>query len=166
MKKKNIAKKVEGYSLIEIVLIMMMISIVFVSFYGFYYSAIGQNEENQREIIASNLAQEGIEMIRNERDENALGDPDKEIWEGIDGFTGDNIKLDEDGRYCQIDVLSCGSNPTSTPFARTCSFSTSTDEDDGLEVMDVKCTVTWDSLAAEGVEREATARSILTNWQN
>ena len=73
--------KYKGFSLLETLVVIAVITVGLVGIMGLivYITSIGQVSPN--EIIAANLAQEGIEVVRNIRDSNWLegNDFDKDI---------------------------------------------------------------------------------------
>lgn len=76
-----------GFTLIEVVLVLFLVSMVFLTVYVLFVSTIKHDTESRYEIIASNLAQEGIEIVRNMRDENVMknvGSGDVEINAGLE----------------------------------------------------------------------------------
>lgn len=169
--KKNNRRKIKnnsGFTLIEMVIVVVFVSVTFIAIYQLFASTIKQDTESRYEIIASNLAQEGVEMIRNMRDENELNneDIDQDIGSscrpvansnGIVSCSGssDNICLIS-GRYQYFS--SC-----SEQFKRICAVT-----DDGAsppKQMEVKCTVTWKSFVNPSLPRTATAKSVMTDWQ-
>jgi len=89
---KDKIKRREGFTLIEMVLVVGLTGLVFASTYSLFTTTIKQDTENRFELIAANLAQEGIEIIRNIRDENVMkttidkpnnNDDKKDIGEGL-----------------------------------------------------------------------------------
>ena len=131
----------EGFTLIEVMLVVVIAISVFIPMYSFYATTIKFDTETRYEIIASNLVQEGIELCRNERDNKIL--IDENIAGGFDCPSGINDNIFNN-------------------FSRSCSVS----EIKADEIYKVTCTVKWNSFAsAEGIlEREVKAESILTDW--
>lgn len=75
LKRLNKNKKVyppnrQGFSIMESIIGIAIVSGVFVAFLALLPSIIKTESHAQRTIIATNLAQEGVEMIRNLRDNN------------------------------------------------------------------------------------------------
>ncbi len=64
------AKNHKGFSMLESVIGIFIASSVFVVFLGLLPGVIKTESHAQRVLIATNLAQEGIEMVRNLRDNN------------------------------------------------------------------------------------------------
>jgi len=157
-----------GFSLIEILIVTVLTTGVFTVIYSFYSSTIKQEVESRYEMIASNLAQEGVEIVRNIRDENIMkGESDMSTgispscYPYFDGTTGVTscITTSEisvvDGRYAN------SLSGEDTPFTRTCN----TSYDSTLETLEVECIVKWKSFVNSDLTREAAAKAFLTNWQ-
>ena len=75
MKKNILNKKEEGFTLIEtliavLILVVSVVTPLSIASQAMVYSATARDQ-----IIASNLAQEAIDFIRNERDRSALNNP-------------------------------------------------------------------------------------------
>jgi len=87
-----------GYTLIEVVITMFLTATVFVGVYALFAKAMNYDKEGQHEIIASELAQEGIEMIKNKKEKNEM---DWAVWKPADGdvsnlstFSGIGVSVD------------------------------------------------------------------------
>ncbi len=161
-----------GYTLVEVILVITLTGITFVTLYALYASTVKRNVDNRYEVIASNLAQEGVEIVRNIRDENVMFP--KPINDGISGTCFpyfekntpnpecDNTRIGDvelnDGVYRNCSLGGCV-DPTRTVFERTCDIG----GDD--ERMVVTCTVQWDSFANPAIRRKAEATVTLTDWQ-
>ncbi len=163
-----------GFTLIEIILVMFLVSFVFTGIYSLLAKISHHEKDNRYVIIASNLAQEGVEIIRNRRDENLLEELDmndglsvgvcQPYWDGSDG-TGTahcngsksvNVGLDANGIYGNGEA-------SSTIFKRSCDISAS----GGLpveELLEIECTVSWKSPSLK-VDKEVSVTGILTDWQ-
>lgn len=63
-------KNISGFSIIEILIWMFIFSMWIISIYAIISSSVRVNEYNKNYIIASNLAREQLELIRNNRDYN------------------------------------------------------------------------------------------------
>lgn len=188
--KKNISKKTDpsGYTLIEVLLVMVLVGGVFLGLYGLFVANMKSVTESRYEIIASNLAQEGVEIIRNIRDENIMRSAAAEeetdrpdIDDGIDSpcfpdfdadsgasscnGAGEEIKKSRDG-----EIAIYGYDGEDTAFTRRCEI---TDKQDGsaqdregghTESFTVECTVTWKSFLIKGLDREVSAQAVMNNW--
>lgn len=60
----------KGFSIIEVLIGIMIFSLGLVSIFMLILSALRMNEYSKNSIIASNLAREGVEIVRNIRDNN------------------------------------------------------------------------------------------------
>jgi prepilin-type N-terminal cleavage/methylation domain-containing protein len=69
MKKKY---KKNGFSLVEILVVIMFIGVGLVGVLSFFSSSLRSNADAKNELIAAGLAQEGVELARNIRDYNIL----------------------------------------------------------------------------------------------
>lgn len=164
----KIAKKNNsGFTLIEILVVTVIAGMVFTTIYAFYASMIRVNVESRHEIVASNLAQEGVEIIRNRRDQNILRYGNGANWKnglsstcyprlagGSPDCSGGNRHIRKVG-----DIYENGGAEGNTPFERVCRIT-----DNGGSI-DVECDVFWDSIA-QGVSngRSIRVNSTLTNW--
>ncbi len=163
---------IQGFTLIEIVLVMFLVSFVFIGIYSILAKTAQHEKDNRYVIIASNLAQEGVEIIRNKRDENLLEELDmnenlsggtcQPYWDGTTAYC-DNTKspkigLDGNGIYRNDDSLPL------TIFERSCEISTVNPPGDPAEVLLAECTVVWESPSL-GISKEVSVESLLTNWQ-
>jgi Tfp pilus assembly protein PilV len=79
-RKRVLSKKLRGFSLGESLLAMFVLSVGLLTVVALFQSALRNSFEVRDSIIASQLAQEGIELARNARDNNFAA--------GGDGFTG------------------------------------------------------------------------------
>jgi len=163
-----------GFTLIEIVLAMTLVAMVFLAIYSIYAQTIKYDTESRYEIIAAGLAQEGVEMIRNIRDENVLNG--YEINEGLSNGTVCHPKVDSSGNVLcnkggSAYVYLQGSEGYShyenddtsdikTPFKRKCEI----DRYDDNDAFTVTCTVEWNSFARSDLMRKVEAKSVLTDW--
>ena len=188
-KRQKIIKN-EGYTLIEVVIVLMITAVVFVSIYALFAKSMKYDTEGRYEIIASELAQEGVEMIKNKKEKNEM---DWAIWngnddlanlktfEGIGSLLNCNPSLAWDsngGNYafsCDVNNTkiqydkSSGVYETVTTtcsngqpcFKRICSSSTV----DTNSALRVTCQVSWDSSLLNGAPRSVKTTLILTDWE-
>jgi prepilin-type N-terminal cleavage/methylation domain-containing protein len=112
-KKKNVIGDNSGFSLIEIATALFVISVGLLGVLSLITQNIQAENVNKNKLIASQLAQEGLGLIRNQRDDNWLSTNswDQEITPGtyIVDHTGkiesvsniDNagLQIDNDGYY-------------------------------------------------------------------
>lgn len=168
----------QGFTLVEVVLVMVVTAIVFISIYGLYSNTVKQDMETRYEIMASNLAQEGVEIIRNERDRDQLRDfpinhsfphPTNDCYPFFDGTNGDcdgnstgQIRYDG-SKYVRCGIGGCGAGET--PFSRSCDVICNDWDSGDCIRMTVTCTVSWPSFVNPALNREVEAVSILTSWQ-
>lgn len=91
--RKNNWKRNGGYTLVEVVVVTVIVSIVFTAIYALYGTTIKYDAESRYEMIAYNLAQEGVEMVHNLRDTNVLSGGPSNWLTGITdgGRLGSNL---------------------------------------------------------------------------
>ncbi|MFO7807340.1 MAG: prepilin-type N-terminal cleavage/methylation domain-containing protein [Candidatus Moraniibacteriota bacterium] len=170
LEKKNNQKEA-GFTLIEIILVMFMVSVVFVAIYSLFSKNIKEYRESNMEVVASNLAQEGVEIVRNARDNNWLAGGS--MTDGLSsgscipsisssgipscGSGSDTIKIVDDSG---VNIYQNGGSGTETEFRRECGLNPFNDEE-----IEVTCTVEWDSFVNPDLDREVKATGYLTNWQ-
>jgi Tfp pilus assembly protein PilV len=170
-----------GFTLVEVVLILVLVGGVFIAFYSIFGKTIIGDKESGYEIIASNLAQEGVEIVRNIRDENILKDipinsglgdsPCYPYWDGSgSGFCSDSLiyssnieKIGKKYQNCSAAACSLGDE---TVYNRTCHIENLKVDaiESGEKAFAVSCVVEWTGLS--GIHRKARAMTILTNWYN
>ncbi len=182
----------QGYTLIEIVIVLMITALVFVAIYSLFSKSIRYNAEGRYEIIAAELAQEGVEIIKNKREQNEL---EWSLWNGpSDGNPVKSFQNIEALNNCNPQlslisgVFSCGAsnrmqynktigieeyktncagdNCIGVVFERSCQTQkidiTSNGEKNSLRVA---CTVSWNSLLLNNKKRSVNVEMILTDWQ-
>src|SRR3989339_58082 len=89
-------KQSPGFSIIEASIVMAVVSIGLLGVFSLVMQNIQVQRGNKNMLVASMLAQEGIEMVRNVRDENWLVDPTN--WDiGIADGADFDFKIDTDG---------------------------------------------------------------------
>ena len=183
-KKQNNNK---AFTLIEIVLIMFIVSFTFVGIYA-TLAKIAQHEKDTRyNMIATNLAQEGVEIIRNLRDENVihkplprsidtglpvfnwLSDTCVPFWDGSDPscvdpnrpWFGGNMStamcLDNNDFYYQCP--DSHHNYTNPLFRRECTVYEASNS-----TIRINCEVRWKSPTL-GINKKVEVYTYLTNWQ-
>jgi len=85
-------KKQNGFSLIEVLAAVFVLAIGMLAVVGLQTKTIITSFENRDSIIASGLAQEGVELVRNIRDNNILNN--REAFSGIEGKSSCKISAD------------------------------------------------------------------------
>lgn len=171
----------KGFTLVEIMLVLVVASIAFLAIYALFANTIKYDLETRYELIASNLAQEGVEIMRNMRDENQMRgaalqnafsiNPCRPYFDGVGSPFCDNAKhvdVKYTGTiYKNCDFGGCGLDPTT--FSRDCTYNCDKLDPDGsgdcIQIT-VKCIVAWDSFIDPNIPREAEATSVLTSWQD
>lgn len=169
----------KGFTLVEIVLVLVITAIVFLAVYALFANTVKYDLETRYELIASNLAQEGVEVMRNMRDENQMrgfvldntfsespcrphfdvtGGPSCDTTKHVDvGYTG--------AIYKNCNFGGCGADQTA--FSRDCTNNCdNTDPSGDCIQMTVECIVSWKSFVNPNISREAKATSVLTSWQD
>jgi len=102
--------KKKGFSILEVVISVAILSIGLVAAVGLIAGSIRDSIDSRDNIIAANLAQEGVELVRNVRDNGWLdGDPDEPFQPD---FPSGGIRNE-----CRIDK---DATPSANPFA--CNF--------------------------------------------
>ncbi len=173
-----------GYTLIEIVIVLLLVAFGFVGSYQLFVTSLRADTESRYEIIAGELLQEGLEIIKNKKEENdlkwAIWDPSDEdepkLNEGmrnvdfnpIVDFNTKTIEFETNHFNLQYDLdkkeyvlqNNC-SNCVGPVFERKCTQGLNADED----VLRARCTVSWQSVLAGGGERSILAETALTDWE-
>lgn len=146
----NLNQNFSGYTLVEVVLVMVFVSLSFMSLYAIFAKTIQGDTESRNEIIASNLAQECIERVRNCRDEKVLNDP---AW-GINDLDDCNNKTVLPSSI--FDNFKSGG----TIFNTNISIN-----NEGENDKIVTCTTSWTSSLGNDLDRKVVLKSLLSNWQ-
>lgn len=167
--KFNIKKNIPAFSIIEIMAVVFIIAIGMVGMMNLIGQSIRVQRLNEHTLIAYQLAQEGIELVRVIRDDNWLAE-DSDVF----------LNVMEPGDYC-LDYLdtvlnpflgSCNlyldsnnnfyvredSNNTQTPYSRLISIE---QYDDKEYAVNVKVKISWDDVSGT-FEYEAETR--LYDW--
>jgi prepilin-type N-terminal cleavage/methylation domain-containing protein len=110
MNKKN-NKKNQGFSIIEVMVCVTIILVTFTSIYTLINHSMVFHDLAYSKLTASYLAQEGIEIVRNIRDNNYIrnGSWNAGLNTGnyqvqynstsLSPYTGDNLKINSSGLY-------------------------------------------------------------------
>ncbi len=167
---RSVTQSEKGFTLIEMILVMVIVSVAFIAMYSLFAKTLNYDQENRQETIAANLAQEGVEMTRNLRDEYLLNlganEPDYQDIDGnckpylrSTGSIGCNgsseVKVTSGGVYTQ-NCPTC----SSTDFTRLCRRSSVSSN----SALRVTCTVSWNSAALGGSQRSIQAKAYFTDW--
>jgi prepilin-type N-terminal cleavage/methylation domain-containing protein len=149
-------RKNKGFTLLELMITIMVISIGILGIFGLISNTMQSAEELKSRLVATYLAQEGIELVRNSRDNNW-----KEGKEWTDGWpncslgcrisyddpiirvNGATLNINSDGFY--------GNAGTGTQFTRTI-YITGTGD-----YREVRAVVSWLSQEVQVIKR-------LYNW--
>ncbi|MEA2007130.1 MAG: prepilin-type N-terminal cleavage/methylation domain-containing protein [Patescibacteria group bacterium] len=184
--KLQIKNSNSGFTLIEIILVLAITAVGFTAIYALYASNIKHEVESRYEIIASNLAQEGVEIIRNRRDEEImLGHDMNDRWSppvncrpywrtpqnygecSSGGTRHENVQLLAGGTYRNCFNSTCnpgGGAASMTPFRRSCDINALAGPMGTDEAFVVTCTVDWDSFVNPSIIRSIEATSVMTDW--
>jgi type II secretory pathway pseudopilin PulG len=168
----KIVKDNSGISILEVVVAMMIITMGMVGVLSLVIQNVEAQYINKNVLIASGLAQEGLELVRNIRDLNWLTPGN--VWNqnivGDGTYTMDygglvSIKMavnfiDEAGARLYVDsngfYMHVSSGNTPTNFYRLITVVNNTD------YLDVKCTIRW----KDGTQNHNyTAETYLYNWR-
>lgn len=172
-----------GFTLIETLVALTLIVSAMVGPFTLATSSIFSAKFSKSKLVALNLAQEGIEIVRQMRDNNVLKGFD---WRGLSGSCPVGCIRLQDGSY-QIDVYTpaTGSVPPpnsnlplrfdpqapstdpaslynqnsgpSTPFTRVIAIETP-----AAAQMKIVSTVTWSD---SGLNRQVTLQEVIYNWR-
>lgn len=167
-----------GFTLIETLVALTLVISAMVGPFSLATRSIYSAKFAKSKLIALNLSQEGLEIIRQMRDNNVLGGYN---WRGLQGSCPLGCTILQDGSY-QIDVFTAanGSTPPvnantplsfsaltslysyqsggqATPFIRVITLSTP-----AADEMDVVSVVSWSDA---GIARQVRLEEILYNWQ-
>ncbi|HMB66094.1 MAG TPA: prepilin-type N-terminal cleavage/methylation domain-containing protein [Patescibacteria group bacterium] len=156
MNKKNYNNK-QGFTLLEIAVAVFVISLGIVGVLSLINYNLRTERVSKNELIAGQLAQEGLELVRNQRDNNWLERNDWKtdiipsdskdnnytidysggINEGVDKITNDKARLhlSEEGFYTHDST----SSSTPTKFYRLLSIS-----EENKNSFTLECLVQWE----------------------
>ena len=165
-------KKWQGFMMVELVLSIFILGTILISFVQVISKNYAQKNNKIDIVIATSLAQEGIELVRNTRDINWMATTP------VAGFTGwtnntkdvryDNILLTSGSAACSgatgcvlyVDAngfyTTLAANNTATKFSRKVNISAS-----GTNKL-ITSTVYWNNQF--GTVQNIVATDILSNW--
>ncbi len=96
--KNKTIKKYKGFSIGEVILSAFVLAVGIVAMIGLVSNSIRHSIDSRDEIIASHLAQEGVELVRNIRDNNYAATPTPRAYDAgiVNGSTcvDDNTATD------------------------------------------------------------------------
>lgn len=180
MRIKNQGEK--GFSLLETVVALGILVVGIGGAVGLVAQSLSSIEAIKNKVIAANLAEEGIEVVRNLRDENWLNDVH---WRGEGGGIALNVDTDYRVQYNATALINFSDTPlqvnsagyygyngqtfngqtfsggSDTVFKRKITLSTVT-KADGTQVMKVVSRVDW---TEKGRARSISIEDWLYNWK-
>jgi len=106
MNKKN-SKKNQGFSIIEVMVCVTIILVTFTSIYTLINHSMVFHDLAYSKLTASYLAQEGIEIVRNIRDNNYIRNENNNYIKN----ESNNYILNESNNYIQNESWNVGLNP-------------------------------------------------------
>lgn len=171
------ARERGGFTLLETIVALALIVSAMAGPFTLATRGVFAAKFSRSKVVALNLGQEGIELIRHMREGNVLGGFD---WRGLSGPCPARCMRLSDGAY-QPDVYTAaaGSTPplstgspmrfddsaglysqvsgTATPFTRVVSIATP-----AADQMRVTATVTW---TESNIQRQVRLETVLYNWR-
>lgn len=110
--KKNKLKFKKGFSIGEVILSVFILGVTMLTILAMYANSVKHFQDERDSVIASMLAQEGVELARNIRDNNWAGregvlDTTPETFDNFNSSDSDNCRLDMDDSS-----ISCGAGAT------------------------------------------------------
>ena len=185
MKHSNF-KKSAGLTMIELVISLFVLTVAVIGVYnGFSIMVVATAQMSDR-FTASYLAQEGIEVIRNIRDNNWLKDPKTDwktglicgnppspcSWQADYTSTGAGLTPYNSSNYLNISPKGFYyydlSNPNKTKFTREITVTPIADVNGETYILKVAVTVFWDEKATifnfEKKYGSITTEDYLYNW--
>lgn len=162
----------EGFSILEITVSIFIISMAFIALLSLTNQNIQAQKTSENYLIASQLAQEGLELVRNIRDNNwGSGNFYDNIYDAGDNtFTIDYRNLGPDRTAISIDdtvarlyINSAGyydhdNSGGATPFYRLITVATT----DISKYLEIECKIKW---SERGRDNEYTASTMLYDWR-
>ncbi|OGZ62914.1 MAG: hypothetical protein A3H51_00495 [Candidatus Spechtbacteria bacterium RIFCSPLOWO2_02_FULL_38_8] len=145
----NVKRKASGFTLVEVVISIFILSMGTLTIIGLISDNLGIISASKRMVVGSNLAQEGIEVVRNIRDSNWI---EYELYDT--GISPGDYCVD----YNSTSLISCadytlfwnGSNYNhsgfgdATFFSRRINISNQVDSE-GIGYIQVQSIVSWDN---------------------
>lgn len=162
-------KKQTGFSILEIVVAIFIITMGMVGVLSLITQNIQVQYINKNNLIASQLAQEGLELVRNKRDKNWLEGNDwtygitpgtyKVDYTGYIGVVSgvEETRLQQRNDAEQEGYYWYGENGANTIFYRLITTS-----QDSVESLDVSCLMQWED---RGQTYQYVTDTVLYNWK-
>lgn len=170
--KINSKKSLSGFSLLEVMTVLFIVSIGMIGTLALIIQNIQTEKINQGDLIACQLAQEGIELVREVRDNNwragvgwltTLDDGDYRMDYSMDTpraiTTTDEGLLYLNNGFYNHEAADEGDHSTETKFYRVLNLQNSTTETD---IEQVKSTVSW---SERGKNHNCSLETMLYNWR-
>jgi len=168
--KAEIIKNNSGISILEVVVAMMIITLGMIGVMSLVIQNVRAQYINKNVLMASGLAQEGLELVRNIRDlnwltngnewdENIVGDGTYTIDYGGSASINDINSIDEAGARLYVNSDGFYTHTVTAMPTNFYRLITVVDNDDYL---DVKCEIRW----KDGTQNHNyTAETYLYNWR-
>jgi prepilin-type N-terminal cleavage/methylation domain-containing protein len=159
----------KGFTLLEVIIAITIVTVGLVSVLGNIYQAVSYTSFSSSRLIALYLLQEGMEIVRNIRDENWLNNRDWNNGLGTGYYEAEadyndsslfpyqnqSLRLDPNGFYSY-------DSGTETRFKRKITISYPNSQDCPQDqCLSVQVTVFWNQL---GREHQVQATQYLYNW--
>ncbi len=172
--KLNLRKKKLGFSIIEIMAVVFIITIGMVGMMNLIGQSIRVQRLNEHTLIAYQLAQEGIELVRVIRDNNWLNEESEDFLDALNpgSYCIDyiNVELGDDIEYpCRLYLnnndfyVHDSSDNTETSYSRLITigeYLKEGSEEEGYAV-EVEVKITWEDV---GGTLEYIAETRLYDW--
>ena len=165
LKNKTKSGEKRGFSLIELLIAIFVIAVGLIGVVSLYNMSMVSQFEAKNEVIAANLAQEAVELVRNIRDYNVLNGSDWktnldpgcvsiDYTEALDNHNcirtaREGVCLNAESRYVQ-----CAAVSKNTDFNRTLDIEDDLLDGNNVNYLEITATVSWG-------DRTTTATSIL-----
>lgn len=165
MLKCSNVKMNKGFTLIEVMIAIFVMAVGIVGALSLIQQTIAFAALSSSRLVASYLAQEGIEIVRNIRDGNWLEENPlwtdgigNGIWEGDYTMTQNLEPWNSPGRYLKIDngFYKYSPSGSQTKFKRKITIV------DGTDTLKVSVLVEWQQI---GKTHQVTAQEYLYNWR-
>lgn len=164
---KNKLKRQFGFSILEVIIAILIISIGMIGVLSLITQNIQAQDISKNDLIASQLAQEGLELVRNIRDENWLAGSSYDLdivgdgsyavdYQGRAGIT-DVAGIDDNGAELNIN----GSGFYTHGAGAATAFYRLITVVDNTDYLDVECKVRWKE---RGRTHDYTVKTLLYNW--